>query len=123
MSERIRQFKVQPEKSLFSPLFRLIIVLCVIVLCFIAVVIFRPTIVDNEKLKAEIAAMENELAAERAKLAEQRREVELIKNDPEYLELVARRLRPLMKPEETIFQITTDSTGASTAVPVESSPQ
>jgi cell division protein FtsB len=70
-----------------------------------AAVLFYPVWQKQQDMRAEIARLEHEKARKTAMLAENRREIELLRTDPAYVETIARDRLNLMKPGETIFRV------------------
>lgn len=66
---------------------------------------FFPEIVRYNELDAQLARQKQALRLEESLRAEQRREVHLLENEPEYLEAVARDKIGLMKEGETIVRL------------------
>jgi len=68
-------------------------------------VMFYPVWHKRQDMRARVAALTQEKAEKSAQLASARRELDLLKNDPEYVETVARDRLNVMKPGETIFRV------------------
>ena len=70
-------------------------------------VMFYPVWQKQQDMRARVAALTVEKEEKSAQLAAARRELELLKNDPEYVETIARDRINVMKPGETIFRVET----------------
>ena len=68
-------------------------------------VMFYPVWEKQQDMRARIAALTAEKADKTAQLAYARRELDLLKNNPEYVETIARDRINVMKPGETIFRV------------------
>lgn len=98
-------FHVDPEPRGLNTLNRVLVLLIVVTLGFIVLGAFRPAVGDHEALRAEVAELERRIQTERARLEKQKREIELVKNDRDYIEMIARERLDLMKPNETIYRV------------------
>ncbi len=106
MSEsRPGRFRVEPEKKLLNSLTRFLLIGVGVLILAVGVALFKPALDTYHQLQVEVEELGRQLEEERARLDRHKREIDLVKNDPEYLELLARDLRPLMLPEETIYQV------------------
>ncbi len=97
-----------------------------IVLGLLAVVglFFVPVIQKENDYKAEIAKKQREIAAAQDEQAELQLETEHMKNDPAYVEHIARDELNMGKPGETIirfdrYQPSPSSAGSSGAIPAD----
>ena len=70
-------------------------------------VMFYPVWHKQQDMRARIASLSAEKTEKKAQLAAARRELDLLKNDPEYVETIARDRINVMKPGETIFRVET----------------
>ena len=68
-------------------------------------VMFYPVWHKQQDMRARVAALTAEKTEKTAQLATARRELDLLKNDPEYVETIARDRINVMKPGETIFRV------------------
>ena len=55
-------------------------------------------------MRRNLAALEEKLEGERNKARDQERQIYLLENDPEYVEIIARDKLDLMKEGETVFR-------------------
>jgi cell division protein DivIC len=65
--------------------------------------VFFESQAEYRQLKETQAGLQRRLAEARARLAEQERNLERLKNDPDYVEKVVRRRLHYVKPGETIY--------------------
>ncbi|MFZ9931824.1 MAG: FtsB family cell division protein [Chthoniobacterales bacterium] len=68
-------------------------------------VMFYPVWHKQRDMRERIAALSADKAEKTAQLAAARRELHLLKNDPEYVETIARDRINVMKPGETIYRV------------------
>jgi cell division protein FtsB len=79
-------------------------------LVFSAVIIllvcwFLPLVREQQKQQSALQALKEQVAQERASLNKQSKKLNLLQNDPSYIEMLARDKLDLMKPGETIFRM------------------
>jgi len=91
---------------------KLIVALSVVV---IAVAIFIPEFRQMEDIKRHNAGLDQMLTTEKRKLAEQSRKLDYLRNDPAYVEIIARDRLDMMRPGETIFRFDPAATTANSA--------
>jgi len=68
-------------------------------------VMFYPVWHKQQDMRARVTTLTAEKNEKTSQLAAARRELELLKNDPEYVETIARDRINVMKPGETIFRV------------------
>lgn len=68
-------------------------------------VVFYPVWQKQQDMRMRLLALESEMTDKTAALQSKQRQLELLRNDREYLETIARDRLNLMKPGETIFRI------------------
>lgn len=73
-------------------------------------VMFYPVWHKQQDMRERVTALTAEKTEKTARLAAARRELHLLKNDPEYVETIARDRINVMKPGETIFRVETPRT-------------
>ncbi len=83
---------------------------------------FYPALKARTEQKTALAKIRADV--ESAQILNQRnvREVARLRNDPEYLGLIARDKLELMKPGETIFRFDSSNTSATPAAPAQIAP-
>lgn len=80
-------------------------------------IMFYPVWRQQQDMRARIATLEHEKSVKTAQLEHSRREIELLRKDPEYVETIARDRLNLMKPGETIFRVELPRTIGSSVQP------
>ena len=68
-------------------------------------ILFVPVIRQYREQQREIVRLQKDLARDKALYAWRLREEQLLKNDPAYIEMIARDKLDVMKPGETIIRI------------------
>ena len=66
---------------------------------------FYPVWQKQNDMRLRLLTLEAEEKTKTAQLAKSQRELELLRNDREYLETIARDRLNVMKPGETIFRV------------------
>ncbi len=89
--------------------------LIIVVVIVLGILAFIPEIQKHRAEQAEVRRLENEISNQKAIQRRQTQEMELLRSDPEYVELMARDKMDLMKEGETIFRL--DTTGTVTSTP------
>jgi cell division protein FtsB len=89
---------------------RMMIALIVAGCAAVAVAAFYPEIIRHRSLTRQLAEEKSVLAEEELKKARRSREVDLLKNDGEYVEIIARDRIGVMKEGETIYRLDTPAT-------------
>jgi len=97
----------QPSRNGFRTVNRGLVSVIIAGVCVIGALLFRPLIQESREQTEQIAKLQSELTRERALHARSAREEELLKNDPAYIELIARDRLDVMKPGETIIHLET----------------
>ena len=98
-------FRARREATIWQRWNRVLRLLLVLAIWLVIVSLFAP---PYKKLKlghAEIDNLQAQVNEQKALLARQTREVNLLKTDPVYLETIARDRLDLMKDGETIFRV------------------
>lgn len=83
---------------------KLILLLIIIVGGALVGLSFLPEWRKQAEMRRNLAALEQRLEEEKNKAREQERQIFLLENDPEYVEIIARDKLDLMKEGETIFR-------------------
>ncbi|MEI8293824.1 MAG: septum formation initiator family protein [bacterium] len=84
---------------------RFMIALIIVACVAFAAAAFYPEIARHRSLSAQLAEEQAVLAAEQLTKARREREVHLLKNDKEYVEIIARDRIGVMKEGETIYRL------------------
>jgi len=92
---------------------RMMIALIVTGCVAVGVAAFYPEITRLRSLSEQLSGEQSVLADEQLKKARREREVHLLKNDSEYVEIIARDRIGVMKEGETIFRLDTPAQKAN----------
>ena len=98
-------FRARREATIWQRLNSILRVLLVLALILIIVSLFLPQSKKLAQSRAEIEVLKGQVTEQKLVLARQNREVNLLKTDPTYLEIIARDRLDLMKEGETIFRL------------------
>ncbi|MDP9290885.1 MAG: septum formation initiator family protein [Verrucomicrobiota bacterium] len=93
------------EESVWHSLNRLVVALIVLAMLTVAVCAFLPELKRQREQAVRLDELRTEIDKQKELLARRTREVDLLKNDPGYVEVIARDRLDLMKPGETIFRL------------------
>ena len=94
-----------PTGGIWHSLNRLLAILILVTLAFIAAYRFLPEMSKRRELEARIAQLKLDVEKERMLLVRNTRQEELLKHDAEYVGLIARDRLDLMKEGETIYRL------------------
>lgn len=86
-----------------------------VVVIVLGILAFIPEIQKHRAEQTEVRRLQNEIRNQETIQRRQTQEMELLRSDPEYVELIARDKMDLMKEGETIFRL--DTTGAVSPSP------
>jgi cell division protein FtsB len=100
-------FRARREATVWQRLNSVLRVLLVLALGLVIVSLFLPQSKKLTQSRAEIDRLQGQVTEQKILLARQTREVNLLKTDPTYLEIMARDRLDLMKEGETIFRLET----------------
>ena len=98
------EFKRRKERSVLQTLNRVILILAGLVFLIALLAGFYPAIKVRGEQKAALAKIRADVEAAEVLNQKNLREVARLRNDPEYLGLIARDKLGLMKEGETIFR-------------------
>lgn len=98
-------FRGRHEASVWQQLNRIVRALLCVAIALVLVSLFIPQHKKLAVIRGEIDSLEAQLKEKKGLLGRQNREVALLKNDPVYLETVARDRLDYMKEGETIFRV------------------
>ena len=84
-----------------------LIVIIVLFVCF-AVYAFTPCIIEQRKLNKQIANLEKEIESVRKSNKKLTEEISALKNDPLYIEKLARKELGLIRSGEVIYKLKPD---------------
>ena len=98
-------FRSRQQQTVWHSLNRLLVALIAFTFVTLIACAFVPLLKDVREGSAREMDLRAELQKERVLVAEHMREVELLKNDPPYLETIARDRLDMMKDGETVYRI------------------
>ena len=104
MRSSVETRRKRKDATFLKALNRVLMVL--VFLGFLAIVAFwfYPEVTYRNKLVAQLEDKKAHLAALQLTQKQREREVYLLQNDPEYIEIIARDKLDLMRPGETIYR-------------------
>ena len=105
MEQTYADFRARREATLWQRLNRVLRVLLFIAIWLVIVSLFVPPYKKLTLSRAEIDNLMAQVNDQKALLAKQTREINLLKTDPTYLETIARDRLDLMKDGETVFRL------------------
>ena len=103
------------NESGFHFLNRLLIAVIILALCIGGVITSAPHFKQYREQNETLDRLQKELTRQKAIHARHTREEQLLKNDPAYLEIIARDRLSVMKPGETIIHLDPPRTSGSPA--------
>ena len=103
-------FRARREATVWQRLNSILRVLLVAATLLVIVSLFLPPIKKLTQSRTEIENLQSQVNDQKTLLARQTREVNLLKTDPAYLEIIARDRLDLMKEGETVFRLETPPT-------------
>lgn len=103
------------NESGFHFLNRLLIAVIILALCIGGIITSIPLVKQYREQNATLDRLQKELIQQKAIHARHTREEQLLKNDPAYLEIIARDRLSVMKPGETIIHLDPPRASASPA--------
>ncbi len=100
-------FRARREATVWQRLNRILRALLIIAIVLVILSLFVPPYKKLTQSRGEIENLQAQVNDQKMLLARQTREVNLLKTDPAYLEMIARDRLDLMKEGETIFRLET----------------
>ncbi len=98
------EFRHRRQETLWHRLNRLLVGLVVIAALVTVACLFLPLLDDRKDQTDRVTDLQGKIDAQRQELQRHEREVKLLQNDREYIELMARDRLEKMKPGEKIFR-------------------
>ncbi len=98
-------FRARREANIWQQMNAILRVLLLIAVWLLMISFFLPPYQQLQRDRASIDLLRTQLSAQKGTLARLTRQVALLKNDPTYLETIARDNLQLMKEGETIFRL------------------
>lgn len=96
---------------------RLMVTLIVFAAIVVTIFAFIPELKKQREQNARLNQLKTDIERQKTLLARRTREVELLKNDPGYVETLARDRLDLMKEGETIYRIEQPNKGSEKPEP------
>ena len=104
-SPSAHDFRNRQQESVWHSLNRFLVALIVFAVCILILCAFVPLLKRQRELKAQITDLRADIDVKKTALHKANQQEQLLRNDPEYLELVVRDRFDLMKEGETIFRL------------------
>lgn len=98
-------FRDRPQPGVWHSLNRLLILLIVLVGILLIAFPFVTELKSQQEQAARVEQLKAEVQKQKDLLTQRTREVELLKNDPAYLEMMARDRLDVMKDGETVYRL------------------
>ncbi len=98
-------FRARHEATVWQRLNTVLRLLLIVAMILVVVSLFLPRYKQLTQSRAQIDALQAQVNVQKAGLARQTREVNLLKTDATYLETIARDRLDLMKEGETVFRL------------------
>jgi cell division protein FtsB len=98
-------FRARREATIWQQMNQVLRVLLLITVWLLLISFFLPPYKKLQRDRAEYDQLNNQLTEQKALLSRLTRQVALLKNDPTYLETLARDNLEMMKEGETIFRL------------------
>lgn len=99
------EFNQRKPEGVWHFLNRLLVLLIALAVITLIICAFLPALRRGRDQADRLENLKKDLDAQNAILTQRTREVSLLKNDPGYVEVLARGRLDMMKPDETIFRI------------------
>ncbi|MEA3187514.1 MAG: hypothetical protein QOD99_1344 [Chthoniobacter sp.] len=99
------EFRVRRQQGVWHSLNRLLIALIAFAVITLVLCAFIPEVKNQREQNARLEQLRAEIAKQKVLLTQRTREVDLLKNDPGYVETIARDRLDLMKEGETIYRL------------------
>lgn len=102
----------QETKGIVSTLIRVVMILIVLAVVVVLISLFLPELRSRREQAAKVEKLKKQVEQQKTTLALRNKQIELLKNDPSYLEIIARDKLDLMKEGETILRLDTPASNA-----------
>jgi len=111
-----RESENRSTGGVWTVLNRLMIAAVILAFCALVWLNLMPILKSRNEESVRIDQLRSEIAKQKATLSRRTREEELLKNDPAYVEMIARDRLDVMKPGETIIRLEPGRSQTPTAV-------
>jgi len=99
------EYKSRKQEGIWHFLNRLLVVLIVFASIALIICLFMPSLRKEREQVDRLDDLKKQIETQKAILARRTREIDWLKNDPGYVEILARERLDMMKDGETIFRI------------------
>ena len=96
------------QSALKSRLKKLFLTVIIVLFVCLAIYAFTPCIIEQKKLNKQIANLESEIERVRESNKKLAKEISALKNDPLYIEKLARKELGLIRSGEVIYKLKPD---------------
>jgi cell division protein FtsB len=103
--EEYGDFRLRRQQTVWHSLNRLLIALIAFTVVTLIACAFVPELKNAREQDDRVDRLHDDIQKERDLLADHTRQVDLLKNDPTYIETIARDRLDMMKEGETIYRI------------------
>jgi len=103
--EQYGDLRSRRQPTVWHSLNRLLVALIAFTVATLIACAFVPELKDAQEQSNRVDDLRGQIQKERDLLAQHTREVDLLKNDPTYIETIARDRLDMMKEGETIYRI------------------
>ncbi len=98
------------DLGIWSKLTKIVVGLVVLAILLLIGMCYLPLIQQNERMRARILYLENQLDKEDATAKQLKADIDALRNDPKTLERLAREKLGYAKPDETVVRFETSGT-------------
>jgi cell division protein FtsB len=103
--EEYGDFRTRRQATVWHSLNRLVVTLVAFTVATLIACWFMPLLKDSREGMERVEDLKQQIKAESDQLGLHKRQVELLTNDPTYIETIARDRLDMMKDGETIYRI------------------
>jgi cell division protein FtsB len=103
---------VNVNLGIWSKLTKIVVGLVVLAVLLLIGMCYLPLIHKNERMRADIDQLDQQLQLEEQKSKQLQSEIEALRNDPKTVERLAREKLGYAKPDETVIHFETPATNA-----------
>jgi len=111
-------FRIRRQNTVWHSLNRLLVTLIAFTIITLIACAFVPELKNAREQDDRVDQLRGQIQKEGDLLAQHTREVELLKNDPTYIETIARDRLDMMKDGETIYRIDPVPSPAQSRAPI-----
>jgi cell division protein FtsB len=104
---------VNVNLGIWSKLTKLVVALVIIAVLLLIGMCYLPVIQQNERMRAEIYKLDQQLQAEEEKSKQLQADIAALENDPKTVERLTREKLGYAKPDETVIRFETNAANAS----------